>query len=304
MFLLTLIGLAMGCFLGVMYFTCDALIAGICAVGAAIFVFILIPRCLDELEKWGRFRSNLVVWSTFLIGFGMAVVMVGSTVVAYQINRDWTSLESEYIDFVNQGVKLSEGYDELKRSYLGKVEQRLDLILSKSKVGRTPSYADECPYLLGDYITSQVISTRFVGIESAINQKDMSILTDVGDQGQMIRNNLSTLDPLRRCQLKPDIQAFRLLVLRLEGVFLSSISNDACDVDLLSRDHGGWLLEMESFSDRSIDDADVTVIDALKDAGLVGGIGGILALIFVLSPILFARTTEDSSANGEKLTEI
>ena len=67
---------------------------------------------------------------------------------------------------------------------------------------------------------------------------------------------------------------------------------------------GSWLLEMESFSDRSIDDADVTVIDALKDAGLVGGIGGILALIFILSPILFARTTEDSSTNGEKLTEI
>ena len=305
-FLFALTICAVGTFLGGAYFFCgqDIWKPGICTVLLALLVFLTIPRCSEELEKWGRFQSNAAIWATFVLGLVSSGVMIFASLFALQGQIRWNDLSLKYGEALNEGMEIIEEYKTIREDYFVLLEEKMNSGLSRSQLGQTPGYMSECPISLTSRGLSRgVVNARLASLKEEVRIAEGSAISGSSQLAQGLRSSLTRVGVVQRCEVPNRILDFQETVARLDVVMKDHISNVDCDGAPISASHGPWLSRMRTFKTTSV--AAIAPMELLKGIDVLSGLGALLLLLLTLSPVLLVRTPQTSkSKSGSSETEI
>ena len=307
LFLLALVIASIGSFLGGSYFFCGDELwkPGVCTVLLALVVFLTIPRCSEELEKWGRFQSNAAIWSTFALGLIASATMMLASLFAWQGQMSWNDLSVKYSETLNDGVILIEEYESIREDYFVLLKEKMNTGYSQYKLkGVAPDYMSECPISLPPRdLNGAVVNSRLEILKEEVKAAEGGAIGSARQRAQKLRTNLTRVGVLDRCKVPAGIMNFREEVAQLDTVMKQHISNVDCAEAPISASHGPWLSKMRTFKTVSI--ASIAPLELLNDVDVFSVLGAFLLLLLTLSPVLLVRTPQTSrSMNEPSETEI
>lgn len=303
-FLLSLTTTAIGTFFGGAYFFCgeDIWKPGVCAVLLALVVFLTIPKCSQELEKWGRHQSKAVIWAMFALGLLGSGAMVVASLFAWQGQIRWDELSMEYGEKINLGNELMEEYKAIKKDYFVLLEEKMKTGYNQSQLGQTPLYMSECPILLKPGVSESVVNSRLATLKQNLVDAEGEAVAGASQLAQSLELSMNKIGVVQRCEVPRVMLNFQLTVSHLDKVMKKHISNVDCDEAPISSTHGPWLSKMKKFKSESV--ASIDPMELLNSIDVYSAVGALLLLLFNLSPVLLVRTTQTSASKGPTETEI
>ena len=148
LFVLSMLGMTVASFFGVAFFTCSeppvegALIASV----TSILILALVTSCSVEMEKWGRFKSNLKVWVLFTLAFAGSLFLASMQLYGIQTAVNWHSQKEDNAAFLEDVRISADSYEELQLRFFELAESKLNQALNQSKYSTQPVAGVECRF--------------------------------------------------------------------------------------------------------------------------------------------------------------
>ena len=295
--LVGLIALMVGGFFGLMFLWCNIFFAMAGAWAAMLVAFFSIQRGATELGKWGRFKSNSVVWLMFFLALISTGFLAASSVYMLAYDDHWRNNEADLRQGIEDGISIVDEYGILRQAYLDNVAKRLATAQSTQFLGGNPTYVKNCPYLLTGRLTESAIDARLNVLRSDLNASDSSVIQQLKAQGDTLLVAFTEVGFAQRCMFPQKIFDFQSGIIALESIFKSKIANVECDSGLLNPAQGQWLTKTSALAG-SIDSGrsswDFRVI--LSDIKLHYSVLAIFIFALTFSPLFTTRGTLGGSS--------
>jgi hypothetical protein len=292
-----------GTFIGLQNFLCgeSLLLAGIVSIALALLVFVTVPRCSMELEKWGRFKSNGVVWALFFFGILGATGMALGTLLSLKVDQKWEDMRSSYEDIIIQGVQLNTGYLDIKDVYFQVLRDKMNDGLYQAQMGAAPRYMYSCPVFLDNTtLSKRIVDKRFETLKGQINAAEGGVPSSLHLQEAQLNETMTQIGHLQRCEVADAVRSFKATVERLDLVMIDHIARTSCPL-VAQSSHGPWLARMTKYKATQV--PEIQLESLMKESGVFPWIWSVLLLLAMLGPILLARAL-DSGTKTTGGTEI
>lgn len=306
LFLLALTTSSVGTFLGGSVAMCGqpVWVAGACTLALALVSFLVIPRCSEEMEKWGRFKSGALVWTLFMIGVLSSGTMALASLFAWESEQGWGDLSRQYEEVLGQGMALLEQYEGIREDYFVLLKEKMDRGLAQSEMASAPSYMSSCPISLpSSGLSRSVINSRLATLKRKVSEAEGQTIVGAKQQVSLLSASVSQVGMIQRCKVAESIVNFQEAIVHLDAVMKEHISNGNCEEAPISATHGPWLQSMEEYQGKPV--PVLTPSEVLKGLDVLAISGSAILFLLTLSPILFVRTVPSgSNSRGSGGTEI
>ena len=296
-FLLSLLTSSIGAFFGGAYFFCgdDIWIPGVSTAALALIVFLTVPKCAVELEKWGRYQSKFAIWGTFVLGLTTSGIMVLVAMIAWQGQTRWSELVGFYGETLEEGEALVNEYEVIRDDYFVLLGAKMTTGFNQSQLGNMPSFMTECPISLSARgLSESVVSSRLATLRKNVDDAESDALETASRIYEAMQPALSKVGIAQRCEVPEIMMNFQETVSHLDKVMREHISDVNCTQAPIGPSHGPWLDDMDKFKEKTI--AALAPQDFLNGLDIVSALGALFLLLCNMSPVLLGRTTQSSSS--------
>lgn len=300
LFVLSMLGMTVVSFFGVAFFTCSeppvegALIASV----TSILILALVTSCSVEMEKWGRFKSNLKVWVLFTLAFVGSLFLASMQLYGIQTAINWNSQKESNQDFLEDVRISADSYEGLKLRFFELAESKLNQALNQSKYSSQPVPGVECRFGL-DARTNW--TNRLVSMKLAELKKEVR---DGGDEYlSMIRSRCTELSiliedgkMLKGCATQAELSALKKDLDGLKKACLEHIVMLDCPY-MLTEGSENWVKNADDLLGHELE-YQVHPLEIFKNSSPLALIITAISLVMVLLPIFLARPLAAAKSNS------